>query len=313
MTEEKKFDVVGFGDVTLDYICFIDNIANFSQSTFISDIKVSSGGCVPIALITVQRLGGKTAFISSLGDDIRGKEIVGELNREKIDCEAVKFIKDELSPISFIQVDKKQGNRAIAYYSGSCRLLEFDKMAKDKVSIARILHIDGFNPKQDLKAAKFAHSHGIKVMLDANAVFEDTGSLLPFIDYLVTSKAFMYEFTRIENIEDALRQIYDMVNPEILVTTLGAEGSVTLLEDEIFFIDSFKVKSVDTTGAGDVYHGAFLFGILKEWGIRDIMVFSSAAAAIKSMNCGARKGIPDYEGVIDFLRERKVDIERFKL
>lgn len=312
MEGKKSFDVVGFGDATLDYICFIDSIANFSQSTFISDIKVFGGGCVPTALITLQRLGVKTAFVSSLGDDSRGKEIAGELIKENIDCEAVKFVKDELSPLSFVQVDKSHGNRAIAYYPGACKLLEFDEQAKIKAGFAKILHLDGFNPIQDLEAAKFAHSRGIKVMLDANVVFNAIEDLLPFIDYLVTSKTFLYKLTNIKDIEEALRYVNGIVKPDILVTTLGSGGSAALLEDKVFFVDSFNVKAVNTTGAGDVYHGAFLFGILKGWDIKDIMVFSSAVAAIKCTSTG-RKGIPDYKGVIDFLKERKVNIESLKL
>lgn len=305
MAKEKKFDVTGFGDATLDYLCSIASIANFNQSTFISDIKVLGGGCIPTSLVTLQRLGGRTAFICSLGDDIRGKEIVEELKKEKVNCEAIKYIKDVPSPISFVQVDKKQGDRAIAYYPGSCKLLKFDEAAKEKVSLSRILQIDGFNSKEDLKAVKFAHSQGVKVMLDANAVFEDTGTLLPFIDYLITSKAFLHEFTGIENIESALRQIHDLANPEILVTTLGSKGSVALLNDGVLFVEGFKVKAMDTTGAGDVYHGAFLFGILKEWDLKDIMVFSSAAAAIKCASCGGRKGIPNYKSIIKFLKKEK--------
>jgi sulfofructose kinase len=312
MVVKKIFDVVGFGDSTLDYICFIDNIANFSQSTFISDIKVFGGGCVPTALVTLQRLGRKTAFISSLGDDVRGREIAGELIKENIDCEVVKFIKNKPSPISFIQVDKSHGNRAIAYYQGACKLREFDERAKRKAVFTKILHLDGFNPIQDLEAAKFAKYQGIKVMLDANVVSKAIEDLLPFIDYLVTSKAFLYEFTNIKNIEKALKNINGIVKTDFLVTTLGSDGSVALLNDEVFFVDSFKVKAVDTTGAGDVYHGAFLFGILNRWNIKDIMLFSSAVAAIKCTSAG-RKGIPDYKSVIDFLEERKVDIERFKL
>jgi sugar/nucleoside kinase (ribokinase family) len=67
MAGDKKFDVVGFGDATLDFICFVDNISNFNQSTFISDVKVSIGGCVPVALATVQKLGKKLHLLVYLG------------------------------------------------------------------------------------------------------------------------------------------------------------------------------------------------------------------------------------------------------
>jgi len=308
----NNFDVVGFGSATIDYICLIDDIANYNQATIISDVKFFGGGCVPTALVALQRLGGKSAFISLLEDDWIGKEIIKGLEKESIYCGGIKLTKNVSSPFSFIQVNRKFGKRAIAYYPGSSRLIKFDQSAEELIRKAKIILIDGLIPIEDIKAAKFAHENGIKVMLDADIILDGTKKLLPYIDYLITSKAFLFEYSGKEEIDFSLKKIYRNIKPEILVTTLGRKGSIAVIDNEIVYIDSFDVNVLDTTGAGDVYHGAFLFGIIKGWSVRDIMIFSSAVSAIKCNSYGGRKGIPDYKTTIDFLNKRGISIERFK-
>jgi sulfofructose kinase len=309
----NKFDVVGFGDATLDYICLVDSIANYHQSTFISDVKIFGGGCVPTALVALQRLGGKSAFISMIGNDWIGRKIVEGLEEERIYCGGIELTNNTLSPFSFVQVNKRMGKRSIAYYPGSSRSLKFDKKAKELIKRGKILAIDGFLPEEDLKAVKYAQGEGIKVMLDANKIIAGTKELLPRIDYLITSEAFLFEYSGVEDIEFSLKNIYRDTRPEILVATLGEKGSVGFIDNKIVYLDSFNVDVLDTTGAGDVYHGAFLYGILKGWCIEDSMVFSSAVSAIKCMSYGGRQAIPDYSSTMDFLAERGINIERFAI
>jgi len=308
----KNFDAIGFGSATLDYICLVNSIANYHQSIFISDVKFFGGGCVPTALVALQRLGGKSAFISLLGDDWIGKEIIKGLKKENIYCGGIELTECVLSPFSFIQVNERFGKRSIAYYPGSNKLLKFDKKAEELVSKGKILIIDGFIPQEDLKAAKYAHDNGVKVMLDANIILDGTKDLLPYIDYLITSEAFLFEYSEKKGIEFSLKKIYRDAKPEILVTTFGSKNSVAFIDSKIVYVDSFSVDVLDTTGAGDVYHGAFLYGIIKGWGVKDIMIFSSAVSAIKCKSYGGRQGIPDYKSTVDFLKERGISIERFR-
>jgi sugar/nucleoside kinase (ribokinase family) len=307
----NKFDVVGFGSVTLDYICVVNSIANYHQSTFISDVKIFGGGVVPTALVAFQRLGKKSAFISMLGDDLIGKKIIEGLEEEGVDCDAIELTESAMSPFSFVQVNKRSGKRSIAYYPGPSQSLTFNKKAKELIKKGKILAIDGFVPQEDLKAVKYAHEQGVKVMLDANKILAGTEELLPHIDYLITSEAFLFEYSGNKNIEFSLKKIYRDSRPDILVTTLGSKGSVAFVDSKIVYVDSFNVEVLNTTGAGDVYHGAFLYGILKEWCIKDIMIFSSAVAAIKCKSYGGRQAIPDYRSTISFLKERGIEVGRF--
>lgn len=158
--------------MALDYICFVNGLANYHQSTFISDVKIFGGGVVPTALVALQRLGGKSAFISILGDDWIGKRIFEGLEKENIYCDTIELRKNAMSPFSFIQVNKRSGERSIAYYPGPSQFLKFNKKAKELIKKGKILAIDGFVPQEDLKAVKYAHEQGLKVMLDANKILK---------------------------------------------------------------------------------------------------------------------------------------------
>ena len=312
MNTNNQFDCIGFGLATLDYICLVDEIANYDQSIMISDIKFLGGGVVPTALAALQRLGGKSSFISLLGDDWIGKEIIKGLKQEGIDCSGVGFTNKALSTFSFIQVNNKSGKRAIACYPGSSLLLKFEDKDKGLVKKGRILHLDGVYPVQDLAAAEFAKKNNVKVMLDASLLLEGTNKLLSSIDYLIISESFLLKYSKNKDIVYSLNKIYSEYKPEILVTTLGERGSAAFIDGEVVYIDAFSIDAVDTTGAGDVYHGAFIFGLTKNWDLKDIIIFSSAVAALKCRDYGGRKGIPDYKTTLNFLNEKGFDINRLK-
>lgn len=306
-----RFDVSGFGITTLDYICIVDKLTSYQRQATISDVKIFGGGCVSTALVALNRLGGNSALITSLGDDWVAKEVIKELKKENIDCSGISIQKKELTTFSFIQVGKKHGKRAIAFYPGSGGKLKLDIKAKKIIKGSKILLLDGMIPFEGVMAAKFAKDNNIKIMLDCNTFNNETKNLLPYIDYLITSESFLYDYSKTRDIEKALKKIYKDFKPEILVTTLGKKGSVTLINNEIKYVDIFNVEVKDTTGCGDVYHGAFLYGLLRKWDIIDIMVFSTAVSSIKSMYYGGRSGIPDLKKILEFLKENGVKINRF--
>ncbi|MCL5071028.1 MAG: carbohydrate kinase family protein [Actinobacteria bacterium] len=307
-----EFDIAGFGITTLDYLCIVDKISNYRSQSVISDVRYTGGGCVSTALVTATRLGAKTSLITCLGNDWIGKEILKELKKENINCDNIEFLDNITSTFSFIQVSKRHGKRAISFYPGSGSYLKFTNKTREIIKKSKVLLLDGVLPAEDVKAAKFAQQNNIKVMLDCNMILNGTRELLPHINYLITSESFLYEFFKTKKIKESLKNLYKEFKPEILVTTLGNKGSVALVDQELIKIGTFDVDVKDTTGCGDVYHGAFLFGILKNWNIVNIMKFATAVSSIKCMHYGGRIGIPDFEKTKDFLLNNGVFIEEFK-
>ena len=311
MKDFKNFDATGFGITTLDYVCIVDRLASYQKNTTIRDVKFFGGGCVSTALVALNRLGGHSSIITLLGDDWIGREILKGLKEEKIVCIGIEFKKDQLSSFSFIQVNSKNGKRAISNYSGSFKHLKFGKKSQEIIKRSKILLLDGVLPYENLRAAKFAHKNGIKIMLDCNDLKNGTKELLTYIDYLITSESFLYDYSKTKDIKNAIKKIKKDYNPEVLVTTLGKNGSIALVDNKIKHVKIFDVNVKDTTGCGDVYHGAFLYGLLQKWNIVDIMTFATAVSSIKAMYYGGRTGIPDFYKTIKFLKKFGVNTNKF--
>ncbi len=307
-----EYDATGLGVTTLDYICIVDKIASYKKQALVDDLKLFGGGCVSTALVTVQRLGGKTALISCLGNDQIGKNILLELEEEGIDCSGIEIKDNIASTFSFIQVSKKLGKRAIAFFPGSSLLLKFNKKAEDIIKRSKVLILDGERPTEDIKAAKFAHQNNIKVMLDCNSFIKGTAQLLSHIDYIITSESFLYDFSSEKDVNSSLKKISKEYNPLLVVATLGNKGSIALINGKIVKVGIYTVKVKDTTGCGDVYHGAFIFGLLKNWDVIDIMKFATAVSSMKCMHYGGRPGIPNFKDTLHFLKEHGENIEKFK-
>ena len=312
MKSKKAFDVIGFGTATLDYICFVDNISDFEKYSLVKDLQLHGGGCVPTAFAALQRLGGTSAFATTLGNDWIGKFILEGLEKENIDCSSIEFCSNISSPFSFVQVDIKSGKRAITYNPGSTKMLKFKDSYKDLIKSGNILFIDGLIPRENQKFVEFAKENNIEIMIDAHIWLDGTDKLLRNIDYLISPISFIEEYTRSDDIDYSIRKVSKDFNPKTLVVTLGDKGAVTIKDNAVIYVDGFNIDAKDTTGAGDVFHGAFLFGLTKKWDLIDMITFSSAVSAVKCMKGGGREGIPDYNGVISFLKKHNMDTTRFR-
>ncbi|MDE2726457.1 MAG: PfkB family carbohydrate kinase, partial [Gemmatimonadota bacterium] len=136
----------------------------------------------------------------------------------------------------------------------------------------------------------------------------DLVELLGMTDFLIASRVFAEALTGLADPAEAADSLAGYGSP-VTVVTLGEEGSYTLAGDRTFHTPAFPVEVVDTTGAGDVYHGAFIFGLLQKWGLQKIAEFASAVAAMSCTRLGGRQGIPTLGEAMSFLRDR--DAEHF--
>ncbi len=159
------------------------------------------------------------------------------------------------------------------------------------VCAGRLLHLDGEDQQAALLAAVWAREAGIPVVMDIDRVRERTGELIRMADFLIASASFPEELTGIADPPAALRAMRRLC-PGFLAVTLGAEGAAALFGDEYVRFPAFPVEAVDTTGAGDLFHGAFLYGLLRNWPAGSIMKFANATAALGCMRIGVRAGIP---------------------
>ncbi len=304
------YDVVGLGCACLDFLGIVPGLPDQDEQVWMSHSTQQGGGMVSTALVTLSRLGVSTAFAGKIGNDMAGRVVKEEFDLYGVDSEHLVMAPGASTPVSMILVDESTGQRTIMA-GGSAVTMSPTEIPVKMIAGARCLHLDNTNRQAALAAARHARDSGVPVVLDADTVSppDDIEALLRLTDYLIASRVFADEQTGVSEPAEAARALAGY-GSAVTVVTLGEEGSFTCSRGRSFHTPAFPVEAVDTTGAGDVYHGAFIFGLLREWELEKTAEFASAVAAMSCTRLGGRAGIPDVPGALDFLRDRGA--EHFK-
>jgi len=287
-----NIDVLCVGHACFDLIFTIDRHLGPDEKGVASSFKSCGGGPAANAAVTASRLGYKAAFAGYLGNDLYGKKHIKELEKESVNTDLV-VRGSSPTPLSAILV-KPDGKRTLINYRGSTKYLKIDDIDFSNCNPKAIL-FDGLEPEISFPLAEFAKQRGIPTILDAGSVHYGTKKLIHMVDYLVASEKFAREFTSEADEEEAAKKLNEYA--QSIVITLGERGLVWKNGPDTGRKQSFSVGTVDTTGAGDAFHGAFAAGIAdgKKWD--ELLLYSSAVAALCCTKLGARLGIPTSEEV----------------
>jgi ribokinase len=152
-----------------------------------------------------------------------------------------------------------------------------------------------------IEAAKQARASGITVVLDAGTMRKGTEALVSLADVLIASETFATPLVGTDASHETAVYALREMGPAQVVITLGVKGSIGLEDSGIVRQTAFPIRASDTTGAGDVYHGAYIYGLLQGWDMAECMRFASAAAALKCKEVGAQRGIPGLEAINNFM------------
>lgn len=297
----KRIDVVGLGYCTLDYLTLVNQYPEIDTKEEVIDFLEDGGGPTATALVTLARFGIPTSFIGKAGDDARGKLIVRQLRQEGVDLSNFIVEKNKVSPLSLIVIDKNSGKRTIIYTKGNVSKIQPAEVARDVLRRARILHIDGHQIEASVAACKRARELNVKVVFDAGSIRPGMEELLMLSDYVLASRTFALAFTMAKTIEDAAEKLFSTTANTVVVTN-GEQGGFCISNRSRFHYPAYQVETVDTTGAGDVFHGAFDYGLLQEWPLEKTIRFASIVAGLKCRKMGGRNGIPDLQDVMALLR-----------
>ena len=296
-------EVVGLGQACVDYLGRIPAYPREDGKIEITDLHTQCGGPASTALVTLSRLGIKTAFLGSVSDDPFGIEIQKGLKEEKVDATFLRVTPGHTSQFAFIAITKKDGARTIFWDRGSVPHLTSKDVDLSPFSHARVLHTDGLMLEASIKAAHQAKDMGMTTVMDASTLRQGYRDLVSLVDVLIASQGFGEALVGSgEPPEKALEALAEC-GPRKVIITLGANGSVGWHDGDIISQDAFSVEVLDTTGAGDVYHGAYIYGLLQGWNMSECMRFASAASALKCIEIGGRKGIPSLEKVNAFINQ----------
>ncbi len=292
--------IAGAGIACLDYIVASPSL-NWGDTVHVSGFCTQGGGLVATALVACARLGADAILWSLLGDDPMAAAILEELAAERVATEHVVKLPDGASPFSFIHVEEASGERTIFHRPGG-NLHWAGQADLSGISSCAALLVDHCYPDLALAAARTAREHGVPVVADLSPGDAER-ELLQWVDVLIAPRHFARALGCEQDPAPALDAIH-ACGPAVAVITLGADGWVCSDQHGRSLGTAFPVAVVDTVGAGDVFHGAFAFGLANGWETPRCCEFASAVAAIKCTQSGGRTGIPSLGEAVAFLRGR---------
>ena len=299
----EAVQVVGLGQASVDYLGRVPAFPNEDEKVELLDIQMQCGGPVSTALVTLSRLNVATAFIGSISNDPLGLEILRDLEKEGINVRALKVTPGFTSQLAFIAITEGVGKRSIFWHRGSVPPLEPDYVQLGAFPNATLLHLDGLMIDASIEAARQAKARGMSVVMDAGTMRAGSQRLATLVDVLIASERFATPLVGADARPETALEALHGLGPELVIITFGPRGSIGSDRRNTVHQKAFPVDALDTTGAGDVYHGGYLYGMLQGWDMRRCMRFASAVAAIKCCRIGGRKGIPDLHAVETFLRD----------
>ena len=298
MSFEKEifFDVLCVGASTYDLVYSVDHHPQPDEKIRASSFIGCGGGPAANAAITVSRLGLQSAFAGYLGTDIFGNAHIEELGQAGVYTGYV--TRGAYSSALSVVMVKPDGSRALVNYRNPDSFLAAGSVDLSNVR-SRVILFDGHEPHISPSLARSARLRGVITVLDAGSIHKGTEELAGLVDYLVCSERFGLDFSGETNEERALEKLSSYA-PNLIIT-LGDRGLVWKNAGGSGRLKAFKVKAVDTTGAGDVFHGALAASLAQGKGWLESLRYASAAGALCCTKIGARLGIPTRKEVEEFL------------
>lgn len=279
--------IIGLGACVLDTIISCDKYPVEDTKQKAESIFLAGGGPVANALVIASKLGVPCAILNAFADDEAGKFMLNDFNKYGVNTDNAVIVNGAQSFTSYIVLSEENKTRTCVFDRGS---------VKDDTSLLNytcikdydVLHLDGNYLNCAIEAAKFAKANGVKVCLDAGGLYLGIENLLPLVDILIPSAEFAMGITKTNDIKSAMAILKEKYNPEILVVTDGVNGGFYMTENGPVHYDSVKVKAVDTNGAGDTFHGAYLVAYADDMSVKECCEFASKVAAHKCSNKGVR-------------------------
>lgn len=286
-----EFDLVGVGLNATDTLLILPKFPAYAGKVPFESEILSPGGQVASAVVTCARLGLRTKYIGTVGDDERGRVQMESLLGSGINLDDVEVRQNCPNQTAYILIDRNTGERTVLWSRPDCLRLAPESITPAKITCARMLHIDGHDTPAVARAAEIARQHNIPVTVDVDTIYHGFDRVLPHVDYLVASSEFPGQWTSENDPLRALRLIQEEYGMRCAAMTLGADGALARIDGQYVYSPAFVVNCVDTTGAGDVFHGAFCYAVLSGMSIHDTLEFSNAMAALNCTALGARGGI----------------------
>ena len=293
------FDVIGVGESSIDEVYRLPVFPQPhgpSAKLRVSSRTISPGGQVATALCTCASFGLRTSYVGALGRDDHGRTLRDALDRRAVDVRHV-VTRDAATRYAVILIDERSGERVVLWDRDPRLALSPAEIPPAAIADARLLHVDNLDEDIAILAAGIARANGRPVTTDIDIVGRRTEELVEAVTAAIFGEHILAEYAGEHDAGRALRTLRSRHPHPMLCVTLGARGALLLDGDRLHQVPGHAVRAVDTTGAGDVFRGAFIYALLRGDAPDHILAFANAAAAVSCTREGAIGGVPMLEEV----------------
>ena len=292
------WDVVGVGANSVDFVTVLP--AHPQPQGPLAKMRIRShticcGGQTATAMVTCASLGLRTKYVGATGTDENGRRIREELARRRIDTSGL-VVRDAANQFALVILDETTGERIVLWDRDERLALHEHELPLEVLASARLVHVDDVDDGAAIRAARLAGKSGSIVTSDVDRLTDRTEELIAEVSYPIFAEHVPLALAGTPDMESALRKLRRRFS-QCLCVTLGARGAMALDGDRLCYSPGFEVKAVDTTGAGDVFRGGFIFATLQGWSVDRALRFANAAAAVSCTRLGAMNGVPTLDEV----------------
>jgi len=286
------YDVCAIGGVCWDFVGIVEDLPGLDEKAPLTELRQMGGGLSGTAMAAVAALGGKAKVFGRLGDDDFGDKILAEFRQQGVETSGLEVLPGITSHFAFCVAHRATGRRTIFWKPGT-----YERMIEGELDLAaatdcRALLVDHHHIRAATEAANFAHRKGIPVVGDIERVQPGDWGFLAAVTHPIVPRRFLRQLTGEEDIPAAVQQVQDR-GVGLVIVTQGEEGVTAYAPDGELHQPAFDVEPVvDTTGAGDVFHGAFAYGLALGHDLRENLRFAAAAAALSCRGLGGRGALP---------------------
>jgi sulfofructose kinase len=302
---DKHWDIIGFGALAVDDILYLDHFPRPYEKMPVQKKQRQGGGLAATAMVAAARQHVRTAYCGRLGNDELSLYSIRELEHEGVDISTIQRSSGFRPFHSVILVDMSSASRAILYNREGVGEPDDTVVSEELIASSRFLFIDNNAYHSGIRAAEFAHAHGIPVIADIESTeLPDLARFVSLIDHLIVGIDTARAMTHTGSTEGMARAL---ANPQraASVVTDGVNGCwYSEYGQAVHHFPAYRVDEVDTTGCGDVFHGTYAAALARGETVKRAIQIASASAALKATCCGGREGIPSLAQLEHFIVER---------
>ncbi len=307
---QETFDVVGVGCCAVDTLGIYEGPIEEDQKMQVYGTTRQGGGLVATGLVAVARLGGRARFIGKLGDDDHARFIVNEFRSEGVDTSCIRTAPGMSAIRTIGVINPSKGFRTLYYCLDDAPVVNPGEVRRADVIAGKVLFVDGFQVAAAIRAAEYARKEGMAILMDAELTPPENDRLAALSTHVVASLRFAQSRVGKCDFQTAARKYFRKLSAadpdKVVAVTSGAKGSYFVWRGGEFHQPAFKPpKIVDTTGCGDVFHGAFAYALSQEMELKKAAELAAAVAALKCRKLGGRAGIPSLPETKAFLRSAR--------